>query len=64
MAALIKDATGVEPEVVEGARGEFSVRVGDRIVAQKSRTGFPSDADIVRAVKSALEKTTGTAPAD
>jgi hypothetical protein len=54
VAALIKDATGVEPEVVEGARGEFSVRVGDRIVAQKSRTGFPSDDEVVRAVRAAL----------
>jgi hypothetical protein len=54
VAALIKDATGVEPEVVEGARGEFSVRVGDRIVAQKSRTGFPSDDEVVQAVRAAL----------
>jgi len=54
VSALIKDATGVEPEVVEGARSEFSVRVGDRIVAEKSRTGFPSDEEIVAAVRSAL----------
>ena len=54
MAALIKDATGAEPEVVEGARGEFSIRVGDRVIAEKSRTGFPADADIVAAVRQAL----------
>lgn len=54
MAALIKDATGVEPEVVEGARSEFSIRVGDRLVAEKSRTGFPADAEIVAAVRQAL----------
>lgn len=54
MAALIKDATGIEPEVVEGARSEFSVRVGGRIVAEKSRTGFPSDEAIVAAVRSGL----------
>ncbi|HTM35050.1 MAG TPA: hypothetical protein VL263_27265 [Vicinamibacterales bacterium] len=54
MAALIKDATGVEAEVVEGARSEFSIRVGDRVVAEKSRTGFPSDGDIVAAVRQAL----------
>jgi hypothetical protein len=56
VAALIREATDVEPEVVEGARGEFSVRVGDRVVAQKSRTGFPSDADIIDAVRAALPR--------
>lgn len=54
MAALITDATGVEPEVVEGARGEFSIRVGNRVVAQKSTKGFPTDAEIVTAVREAL----------
>jgi hypothetical protein len=54
VAALIKDGTGVEPEVIEGARGEFSIRVGDRVVAQKSPRGFPTDGDIVGAVKAAL----------
>jgi hypothetical protein len=54
VAALIKDATGATPEVVEGARSEFSVRVGDRVVAQKSMRGFPTDAEIVSAVRDAL----------
>lgn len=54
MAALIEAATGVAPAVVEGARSEFSVRVGDHIVAQKSRTGFPSDDEVVKAVGAAL----------
>ena len=54
MAALIKDATGAETDVVEGARGEFSIRVGDRVVAEKSRTGFPSDDEIVAAVRGGL----------
>ena len=54
MAALIETATGVAPEVVEGARGEFSVRVDDRVVAQKSPRGFPGDEAIVAAVRAAL----------
>ena len=54
MAALIQAATGVDPSVIEGARGEFSVRVGDRIVAQKTRTGFPADEDIIAGVRAAL----------
>jgi hypothetical protein len=54
VAALIKDATGADTDVVEGARGEFSIRVGDRIVAQKTKTGFPADDEIVAAVRSGL----------
>lgn len=53
MAALIKEAIGLEPAIVEGARGEFSVRIDDRIVAQKSRTGFPTDDEIIAAVRQA-----------
>jgi hypothetical protein len=55
VAAVIKDATSVDVDVVEGARGEFSIRVGDRVVAQKSPRGFPSDADVVAEVRAALE---------
>ena len=54
MAALIKAATGVDPAVVEGARGEFSVRVDDHVVAQKSKTGFPAEDQVVQAVRAAL----------
>ncbi len=53
MAALIKDALGVDTELVEGARGEFTVWVGDQRVAQKDEGGFPSDEDAVSAVKRA-----------
>ena len=54
MAALIESATGVAPDVVEGGRGEFSIRVDDRVVAQKSPRGFPDDAAVVAAVRAAL----------
>jgi hypothetical protein len=54
VAALIKDGLGVEAAVVEGARGEFSVRADGRIVAQKSSRGFPDDEAIVAAVRTAL----------
>jgi hypothetical protein len=54
VAALIKAATGADPAVVEGARSEFSVRVGGHIVAQKSRAGFPTDDEVVQAVRAAL----------
>lgn len=54
MAALIKKETGVPVEIVEGGRGEFTVWVGDHVVAQKSSLGFPSDEDAVAAVQQAL----------
>ena len=57
MAALIKNATGADVDVVEGGRGEFTVWVGDQVVAQKSSLGFPSDEDAVAAVRQALAGT-------
>ena len=54
MAALIRTATGIEPSVVEGARGEFSIRVGDVVVARKDRNSFPSDEEAVTAAQAAL----------
>jgi hypothetical protein len=44
-----KDA-GVEVQVLDGARGEFTVRVDGRVVAQKTDS-LPSPQDVVAAVK-------------
>ena len=54
MAAVITKQTGIEPELVEGARGEFTVWVGEKVVAQKDETGFPSEKDVLSAVQNAL----------
>ncbi len=54
MAAVIKEALGVEAALEEGARGEFSVWVGEERVSQKGPDGFPSDEDALAAVKQAL----------
>ena len=54
MAAVIKEALGVEAELEEGARGEFSVWVGKALVSQKGPDGFPSEEDALAAVKQAL----------
>jgi hypothetical protein len=52
---MIKKATGIDVELVEGRRGEFTVWVGETIVAQKDDDlGFPPDEDIVAAVRAAL----------
>ena len=54
MAALIKAELGVDSELMEGGRGEFSVWVGDKVVAKKDFDGFPSDEDALAAVKRAV----------
>jgi hypothetical protein len=54
VAALIKDDLGVESELVEGGRGEFTVWVGDEVVARKDANGFPSEEDALTAVKRAV----------
>ncbi|MDQ3665354.1 MAG: hypothetical protein M3410_01935 [Acidobacteriota bacterium] len=54
MAGLIKRELGVEPELIEGDRGEFTVWVGDRRVAKKGWVRFPSDQRILSAVQQAL----------
>lgn len=54
MAALIKDKTGIESNLVAGGRGEFTVWVGQDVVARKDESGFPEDADVLTAVQQAL----------
>ena len=54
MAALIKEVTGIDTALVEGKRGEFTVWVGDAVVAKKDARGFPSEQDVVAAVQQAL----------
>ena len=54
MAELIRREIGVEPELIEGELGEFSVWVGDRIVAKKGWVRFPADQSVLSAVRQAL----------
>jgi hypothetical protein len=55
VAALITKATGAKVDIVEGARGEFSVRIDDKIIARKDSRGFPQEEEIVTAVRHALD---------
>ena len=55
MGALIKDRLNQDAVIEPGGRGEFSVSVDGRIVAAKTRTGFPADAAIIESVRLALE---------
>ena len=54
MAALIKKAMGLDPELVEGDRGEFTVWVGEKVVARKDSGVFPEDNDVLTAVQQAV----------
>lgn len=54
MAELIKNELGIEPELVEGNRGEFTVWVGDDVVAKKGWVRFPTDQRVLSAVQQAL----------
>jgi hypothetical protein len=56
VAALIKKDTGLDTELVEGGRGEFSVWVDGERVAQKEAGAFPADQDAVAAVRRALAR--------
>ena len=54
MAALIKGTTGLDTEIIEGKRGEFTVWVDGKRVAEKTADGFPEDQQAASAVKQAL----------
>ena len=56
MAALIQKETGINPELVKGNRGEFTVWVDDVKVAQKTSEGFPSEPDALAAVQKELSR--------
>jgi hypothetical protein len=56
VADLIKRELGVETELVEGSRGEFTVWVNDQLVAKKGWVRFPQEQKVLTAVRQALEK--------
>ncbi len=54
MADLLKSELGVETDLVAGDRGEFTVWVGETLVAKKGWLGFPADEKILASVREAL----------
>ena len=54
MAELLKKELGVETELTAGDRGEFTVWVGDKVVAKKGWLGFPDDEKVLAAVREAV----------
>lgn len=55
MAALIKEKLNLDTDLEPGGRGEFTVWVDGKKVAEKSRSGFPSEPAVVELVSKALE---------
>jgi hypothetical protein len=55
VAALIKDQLQLDTDLEPGSRGEFSVWVDGKKIAEKSRSGFPAEAAIIDLVRQALE---------
>lgn len=54
MAELLKRELNVETNLIEGTRGEFTVWVGETVVARKGWLGFPEDEKVLLAVREAL----------
>ena len=54
MAAVLERELGVKAELIEGHVGEFTVSVGDKVVAKKGLIFFPPDQKILNAVRKAL----------
>jgi hypothetical protein len=51
VAAVLKQELGIDSELIEGNRGEFTVWAGDELVARKDELGFPSEEDVLAAVR-------------
>jgi hypothetical protein len=56
VAAVLKEHIGTDAELVEGHRGEFTVWVGEERVAAKDAMGYPSEHDVLAAVRRALDR--------
>ena len=54
MADLLQREAGVKAELVEGSLGEFTVSVGDKVVAKKGLIFFPPDKKVLNAVRKVL----------
>ena len=54
MAAVLKEEIGIDADLIEGNRGEFTVWVDEERVAAKDAMGYPSEQDVLAAVRKAL----------
>jgi hypothetical protein len=54
VAAMLERELGVKAELIEGHLGEFTVNVGDKVVAKKGLIFFPPEKKILSAVRKTL----------
>lgn len=54
MADLLKKELAIDTKLIAGDRGEFTVWVGDKVVAKKGWLGFPEDEKVLVAVRAKL----------
>jgi len=54
VAAAITQATEIDVTLEPGDRGEFTVWVGDDVVARKTLDGFPEPDQVVTAIRAAI----------
>ena len=55
MAALLQEELGLDAALIPGDRGELSIWVNGKKVAEKTLLGFPDEREIVHAVEDALD---------
>ena len=55
MAALIKTRFNQDTTLEPGGRGEFTIWVDGKKIAEKTRTGFPGEPSLIAALSAALE---------
>ncbi len=51
---MLQGELGLKAELIEGHLGEFTVSVGDNVVAKKGLIFFPPEKKILNAVRKAL----------
>jgi hypothetical protein len=54
VAAAIKSKLGLETELIEGGRGEFTVWLDDKMVTKKGWLKFPSEEKIIAELENAF----------
>ena len=52
--AALKEALGIVPELSKGPGGTFEVKVDGQVVAARKFWGFPTEQEIVAAVRKAI----------
>lgn len=53
-AELIKKELGVDAQLIPGKGGIFNIAVNGKIVAKKTRAGFPEDDEIIQTVSASM----------